>query len=146
MSLNVGVPRLPEPSKEWTLGWMQDFIRVLGFWMQQITTPSSVEVGATAFSTSTVSTLVGPNDGCILVDTTGGNITITLPDATTVLGREFTVKRKTAGTNTLTVAATSGTLDAAVTLAIVDQYSTVTFKSDGTNYYIVSGYIASWVP
>ena len=126
--------------------WMRDFLRVMFNWMTRMTSETNIESGAIAFSTVTVSTAIGPADGFVLVDTTGGNITITLPDATTVLGREFAVKRSTAGVNTLTVTATSGNIDGAATFTIADQYSTITFKSNGTDYYIVSGYIGTWVP
>jgi len=146
VSHNVGVPRLPEPTAEWSTLWMRDFIRVLNHWMMRMTSETQEEAGAVAFSTVTVSTAIGPSDGFVLVDTTGGNITITLPDASTVLGREFSVKRLTAGANTLTVDTVSGDIDGSASLSIVSQYSTVTFKSDGTDYYLMGGYIGAWVP
>jgi len=136
MAHNVGVPRLPEPPQEWTTLWMRDFIRVLYNWMTLLTSETVEESGATAFSTVTVSTTLGPVDGFVLVDTTAGNITITLPDATTVLGREFTVKRSTAGANTLTVATVSGNIDGGSTALIPAQYTALRFKSDGTDYWV----------
>jgi len=146
VSHEIGTPRMPAPPANWDAVYMRDFNRLLEDWMRRMTSESNQEAGGIAFSEVTVDTLVGFAGGFYLVDTTGGNIAITLPDATLVLGREFVVKRKTAGANTLTITPTSGTIDGAVNLAIVDQYSTVTFKSDGTDYFIVSGYIATWVP
>ena len=116
--------------------WMRDFLRVMFNWMTRMTTETQEEAGAVAFSTVTVSTAIGPADGFVLVDTTGGNITITLPDATTVLGREFTVKRTTAGANVLTVATVAGLIDTFASVTIMTQYTALRFKSDGTDFWI----------
>ena len=73
------------------------------------------------------------------VDTTGGNVTITLPDATEVAAdTRFVVKRTTAGANTLTVATGGGNIDGAATKSMPTQYDKFTFVSDGTNYWIVA--------
>ena len=73
------------------------------------------------------------------VDTTSGSVTITLPDATEVTpDTPFTVKRTTAGANTLTVATGGGNIDGAATKSMPTQYDKFTFVSDGTNYWIVA--------
>lgn len=73
------------------------------------------------------------------VDTTGGNVTITLPDAAEVTpDTPFTVKRTTAGANSLTVATGGGNIDGAATKSMPTQYDKFTFVSDGTNYWIVA--------
>lgn len=73
------------------------------------------------------------------VDTTGGNVTITLPDATEVAAdTRFIVKRTTAGANSLTVATGGGNIDGSATKSMPTQYDKFTFVSDGTNYWIVA--------
>ena len=136
MSHEVGVPRMPVPPKEWDAGFMRDFVRLLEDWMRRMTSESNEEAGMTAFSEVTVDTVVGLAGGFYLVDTTAGNITITLPDATLVLGREYTVKRLTAGANTLTVTPTSGSIDDGASATIPTQYEALRFKSDGTDYWV----------
>lgn len=73
------------------------------------------------------------------VDTTSGNVTVTLPDATTVTpDTRFTVKRTTAGVNTLTVDTGGGNIDGAASKSMATQYDKYTFVSDGSNYWIVA--------
>lgn len=73
------------------------------------------------------------------VDTTGGNVTITLPDATEVAAdTRFIVKRTTAGANSLTIATGGGNIDGSATKSMPTQYDKYTFVSDGTNYWIVA--------
>ena len=73
-----------------------------------------------------------------IVDTSGGNVTITLPDATTVTPDTiFTIKRTTAGANTLTVNAESGNIDGAASQTINTQYASYSYISDGSNYWII---------
>lgn len=71
------------------------------------------------------------------VDTTGGNVTITLPDATDVTpDTPYTVIRTTAGVNTLTVTTGGGNINGSATKSMASQYDKFTFVSDGTNYWI----------
>ena len=72
------------------------------------------------------------------VDTTAGNVTVTLPSALeSAPSTKFTVKRLSGGANTLTVTAQAGTIDGAATHSIPTQYLSYDYVSDGTNYYIV---------
>lgn len=65
----------------------------------------------------------------VLVDTSGGNVTITLPDAKLHAGKVFRVKKMTAA-NTCTVAASgSDTVDGAGTSAWTTQYECRRFES-----------------
>jgi len=72
------------------------------------------------------------------VDTTGGNVTVTLPDASNVTADTvFVIKRTTAGVNTLTVATGSGNIDGSATYSLPNQYDRVAVVSDGANYWII---------
>jgi hypothetical protein len=138
MSHEVGVPRLPEPTQQWSLSWMRDFIRVLTVWMQHMTAETHDEKAARYFPTVTVDTLLGPSFRSVLVDTSLGNIIITLPDPSTIIGEEFLVKRITAGFETVTVfvEGAAGDIEGLPSAAVAAN-ECVRFKSDGTNYWIV---------
>lgn len=84
-------------------------------------------------TTITATTVVTARSGTILVDTTAGNVTVTLP----ANGLQYRIKRITGGTNTLTIATASGNIDDAATMTLTIQYESVTLKSNGTNYWIV---------
>jgi hypothetical protein len=134
MAQNVGVPRMPVPPSVWNAGFMRDFIRVLEDWMRRISSESNREAAALAFVETDVDLSLGPADGFCLASTDISNITITLPAANTVFGREFTVKRKTSG-RTLTIDTVSGEIDESASTTINSRYDSLRFKSDGTDYW-----------
>jgi hypothetical protein len=70
----------------------------------------------------------------LFADTTGGNITIYLPSATTTRGREFIIQRVVAP-NVLTVQAYTGeTIDNSGSVTISGAGSTITIISNGTDF------------
>lgn len=92
---------------------------------------------ATATKTSGYS--ISSSDCVIFANATSGNVTITLPAASTVSGYQFVIKRIDASTNTCSVAP-NGTDDidgvnASVTLNI--QYTSITVVSNGSAWYII---------
>lgn len=73
---------------------------------------------------------VQPTDYAIRADASGGAFTVTLPDAKTVLGQIFVVKRLNSGANAVTVAAAGGLLiDGAATSALATQYASLGFQA-----------------
>lgn len=73
----------------------------------------------------------------VLVDTTAGNVTLTLPPALTVPGFRLEVKKMTAA-NTVTLDAhASETIDGAATLAFSTAYQSYRLVSTGTQWVIV---------
>lgn len=85
----------------------------------------------------TASESVQPSDDILLVDTTGGSVTLTLPAAGTVRGQWFVVKKLVAA-NTVTLdGASAETIDGAATLAFTTQYQAVTIYSDGTEWWTI---------
>jgi hypothetical protein len=116
---------------------MRDFIRVLQNWMQRIVSETEDEAAAVSFRTITSNTSLAKSDRYVLADSTNNNVTVTLPDAATVIGCDFIVKRLNTGGYSLTIATVSGTIDGAVTWNIPAQYMSFTFKSDGADYWIV---------
>ncbi|MEO6291889.1 MAG: hypothetical protein ABIO88_04635 [Burkholderiaceae bacterium] len=71
------------------------------------------------------------------IDTTAANVAVTLPSALEMVGVIFTVKRTTAGANTLVVTPVAGNIDGAASHSIGTQYAAYSYTSDGSNYWIV---------
>lgn len=137
----MAAPALPIPPKQYSQSYLRDLTQVLRlYFIGEVDVENPV---LTAYSkmktvTTTGTTLLGLSDGgVILADTTAGNITLTLPAATTSLQYQFIIKRISAGPNVLTINATSGNIDGGATAVINIQYLSLTFRSDGTNYWIV---------
>lgn len=91
--------------------------------------------------TATTNTTLTFEDKTVLVDTTSGNITVTINP--TIGTFNYTIKRITAGANTLTISPSSGTIDGGGSYSLADQYDTVVIQSNGTNLFVVSSIIAS---
>jgi len=86
-------------------------------------------------STNYALTLV---DDVILVDSTGGPVTITLP-AVHPVGKQYYIKDKfgTTDTNQITVSATPRQIDNASSFALTVEKQAVLAHSDGTNWFIL---------
>lgn len=79
-------------------------------------------------------------DHKILVDSTGGIVTITLPTAVGVAGQEYIVKdwKGTSATNNITIATTSAqTIDGAANKVLSSNYASLSFTSDGANWVVI---------
>jgi len=73
----------------------------------------------------------------LLVTTSGGSVTLTLPPAASVVGMRLETKKLTAA-NTLTLDADgSETIDGAATLAWTTQYQAYSIVSDGAVWHVV---------
>lgn len=138
MSHEIGAPRLPQPTNEWSPVWMRDFVRVLSDWMVRMTTETSEELAYESVSTITADTSAGEADGMFLLDTTSSDVVLTLPDPAEVLGKEYVAKRISGGSYQAVVTAAAGSLEQSAALYLMDQYTSYTVKSDGTDYWIVA--------
>lgn len=77
------------------------------------------------------------NDCTILVNATGGAVTVQLPFS----GSSFsvwTVKKTDASVNAVTVQGVSGTIDGAATFSLAAQNNSVTVQGDGANGWILA--------
>ena len=91
--------------------------------------------------TVTAATTITDSDELVLVDTTSGSVTVTLPTALGRKGRRFTVKKLIAA-NTLTLAgAGSDTIDGAATVGLTTRYAARTVQSDNANWHIVAAHL-----
>lgn len=76
-------------------------------------------------------------DTTIYADASGGGITITLPDATTVTGLEWRIKRINASGGSVTVVdAVGNNIDDVTSYKMTLNLTSRTFHSDGTQYWI----------
>lgn len=78
-------------------------------------------------------THLGNGDIFYAVDTTGGNVTITLPAVADTVGQHHIVKRISGGSNSCSIVASEGTaiLDGSATHSIAAQYGVRCYFSDG---------------
>jgi len=135
---NVSTPRFPDAPKTWASHWMNDYTRVLTAWIIRLVSSSEEETGETAVSIISSSYSIGMRDGFVIVDTTSGVITVTLPNAVRSSGRHFWIKRSNAGGNNCNVGSAGGGIDGHGTVVLTAQLSGINVKSDGYNWWIIS--------
>lgn len=75
-------------------------------------------------------------DCVLIVDASGGAVTVTLPSASNAKAQMFVVKRVDSSANAVTVAAQVGeTIDGAASVALSTQYERIVIISDGTQWW-----------
>ena len=77
------------------------------------------------------------SDDMVLVDATGGAVTIKLPPPASGTKRKYSVKKTDASANGVTLDGNGGNIDGAATVSTTTQYAGWTVLGDGTNYWIV---------
>jgi len=93
---------------------------------------------ATAIATKTANYTATDTDSVLICDASSGALTVTLPSASGIAGRQYTIKRINTGTNVVTIAAASGeTIDGAASVDLGSQYDVITVVSDGSNWWMV---------
>jgi hypothetical protein len=93
-----------------------------------------------AINTVTTDYTATSKDNTILANTTSGPITVTLPSATGLTGRIYTIKKIGTGgiNNPLTITPSGGaTIDGGANDIIYNDWTYVSLQTDGTNWYIV---------
>ncbi len=77
-------------------------------------------------------------DKYVNANATGGNMLVTLPDATTCKGMPFGVKKTDASSNTVTIQSAGGgqTIDGVASKVLVNQNDFIVAVSDGVNYKV----------
>ena len=77
-------------------------------------------------------------DSVLLANATSDDIIITLPQASTVLGKRYDIKKTDSTAHTVTITTyASETIDGATTQLLANQYTSLTFISDGANWFII---------
>lgn len=93
---------------------------------------------ATQLKTITATTTLADDDHIIAANATTANITVTLPTAVGIKGRQYTIKRIDSSSNSVTVATTSSeTIDANTTFSISQQYQFLSVVSDGSKWIVI---------
>jgi hypothetical protein len=90
-----------------------------------------------SYKNVTSSTSILITDDVIFVDTTSGNITITMPTAVNNGGKKIVIKRKNGNNNLIISTISSQTIDGSLTVSIPYIYQALTLVSDNTNWYII---------
>lgn len=81
------------------------------------------------------------NDSRLLVDATSGNVTMTLPSAVGIAGRDYYVAKVDGSANTVTIATTSTqTINGSSSVVLGSPFEDGLFISDGSNW-VRSGYL-----
>ena len=85
---------------------------------------------------------VTAGDHTIFANATSTNITVTLPTAANIMGRQYIIKRVDSSGNSVTIDPDgSETIEGASTMTLADQRSVV-IQSDNSNWWIVAEYIS----
>lgn len=85
--------------------------------------------------------LISDLDQIVLVDSTSGVVTVTLPSAVTIPGRRYTIKDwlGKSATHTITIATTASQLiDGSSTQTLTTNYQAIEVVSDNANWAIIS--------
>ena len=74
----------------------------------------------------------------VLVDATGGAVTINLPTVVGITRRRYLVKKTDASANAVTVdSAGAETIDGATTQTLLTQYDSLEIVTNGTEWFII---------
>jgi len=88
--------------------------------------------------TVSMDTVLDETHHTVLVDASGGNVTITLPAAASYNNTVYAVKKIDASANTVTIDGNGAeTIDGAATAVIAAQNAVLTIKSDATEWWII---------
>lgn len=94
---------------------------------------------ATAIRTAAASDTLTDADATVLGDASAATLQLTLPDATGMAGRLYTLKKVDASNNAVIVMTVSSqTIDGSASYALSAQWQCVTVQSDGANWLIIS--------
>lgn len=76
------------------------------------------------------------SDSTVLFDATAKNVTATLPDATTLTGKIFFVRKDDGGTKTLTIVPDLK-ISGVLSTLVLNYVKTIKVQSDGTNWVVI---------
>lgn len=72
-----------------------------------------------------------------IIKCTAGPYTVTIPSASSMVGKKVTVKRADSGTSTLTIQSASGNIDGSATVTLTTAYQARTLYSDGSAWHLI---------
>ena len=110
--------------------------KIMASWFNTIRTELINFEGST-ISTADSSRPITSGEGCIVVDTTAGEIELTLPDPSTYPGKEIKIKKIIDNDNAVVVLPYNAeTIDGDSSDEIQQYNQFRLYKNDGTNWYI----------
>ncbi len=99
---------------------------------------------STATTTVSANTTLNDTHSSILCNASGAVRTMTLPAASGLTGRTYTIKKTDSSANACILDANaSETIDGSLTLSLTGQYDSVTIQTDGSNWFRVGQQIAT---
>jgi hypothetical protein len=98
------------------------------------TSISSIPFPIKTVSSNSVLTI---QDGTVLVNALSGNINITLPSVSQYIGSKFNIKKIDISGHNVTIRANNVNIDGSNTVIITQQYTSLTFTSDGNQWWII---------
>ena len=115
---------------------------VSGNWGVGVASPlSTLEISGTlGMNVQSVSSNTTLSGNSVVLATLSANTTLTLPAASSVTGREYTIK-KTSNSHTLTVASGGGNIDGGLSISLTSSgngYPFAKLISDGSNWFILN--------
>ena len=133
--MTIDPPPIQEPSAESTGLFPQTWIR----WFDAVTSQVNAKDDLVQPTTTiTASKTIGLLSRNVFVDATSGALTVTLPSASSAVGRYFNVKKIDSTSNAVTVDADgSETIDGSTTASLASQYDSLSIVSDGTEWFII---------
>jgi photosystem II stability/assembly factor-like uncharacterized protein len=97
-----------------------------------------------SFITTTVSMAITQAHYMVNVNATGGDRTITLVNPILLQrGHEFVIKKIDSSINIVTITPIAGTIDGVANKILGTQYQSVTIRTDGTNWFVISDAVTS---
>jgi hypothetical protein len=99
---------------------------------------STFDIGGslgTALAVKAANYALGISDSTVIAS--GAGTTITLPDATVCVGRQYIVKRSDAANNIAIATTSAQTIDGAASLTLTSNHEAVTVQSDGANWQVI---------
>lgn len=99
---------------------------------------------STATTTVSANTTLNDTHSSILCNASGAVRTMTLPAASGLTGRAYTIKKTDSSANACIIDANaSETIDGSLTISLTGQYDSVTIQTDGTNWFRVGQQLAA---
>lgn len=151
-TINLNVPNASTTARGVVTTASQTFAGVKTF-QDSVSAASAMKVGSTgnanstmqvdgslamAIKTVTANYTATASDNTILADASSGNLTITLPAASGIAGRIYTVKKIGGGLdNDLIITPNGGTIDGGGDYKIYNNWTFVTLQTNGTNWFII---------
>lgn len=111
-----------------------------GFYRYDTNSASWLPIGVMArpLTSKTANYTATTYDSIILVSASGGSVTITLPTAVGIKGKEFTIKKTDSSANIVTVDGNgSETIDGDTTRDLALQYEAIDIISDNASWWII---------